>query len=215
MVELEGRHTTHSAILLLSFPPPHLKRAHFYTHYTQSKAHGIPQEELVPLFEVVSCFPTSLEHLSLKCCQWKEGPPKCAISSLFCDAGHHLEASAPTYLCRRQQFTPRTTSGPTLLGCRPQTASNASTGRLSIPQNGLALAAAVLNTNVEETLKVLICAGNTLVSPMPLSSVCNTCPTKTMEPRCQLEGLLTECLPLPMQGGHQNGHNGFADISRG
>jgi len=70
------------------FLSPRLKRVNLHTRSTMF---GLPWQ-LVPLAEVISCLPASLEHLSLMCGPWKGDLLKDVISSLVLRCGPLLRS---------------------------------------------------------------------------------------------------------------------------
>jgi hypothetical protein len=81
--------TTHNALSSFRlFLSPHLKIVTFYVHPNQPV---MPWDHLAALVQIISCLPTSLEHLSLTCNQVEEGPLRGKLSSLFLQYGSSLK----------------------------------------------------------------------------------------------------------------------------
>jgi len=181
----------------LSFPclflSPRLKRVNFLAFCTYF---GAKRNHLPLVKKVISCLPASLEDISFTCCPWNGGPLKDVISSLvlrcglplrsFC-SNARLSEEAVYHLMQLPNLRSWTTAGKPPRNLSPATFPSLEELRLEWaalpwlhllaareegkPRNGLAPAAAIMNTNVKETLKFLHCPGNTPVDPTFLSSV--------------------------------------------
>jgi len=173
------------------FLSPHLKHVHLHTRFAYL---GVLRDYMLPVKEVISYLPASLEVLSLTCGPWKGEPLKDAISSLVLRCGSPLRSFASRTPLSEGAFyhlmkLPNLRSW-VAVGEPPQTFSLTTFPSLeelhlelaALPwlhllaaceggkrRNGLA-PTATINTNIKETLKFLHCPRNTPVDSALLSS---------------------------------------------
>jgi len=170
-----------------------LKRVNFHTRYPHF---GVLWDQLPLVKEVISCLPASLEELSLACGPWNGEPLRDAISSLVLRCGPPLRSfgsstrlskEAVCHLTRLPNLSSWVAVGEPPQAFSPTTFPPLEELRLkwgAIPwlhllagneegkaRNGLAPAAATMNTNIKETLKLLHCPEDTPVGSALLSSI--------------------------------------------
>jgi len=175
------------------FLSPRLKHVDLHTYFPDF---GVPRDNLPFVKEVIPCLPASLEDLFLMCGPWKGEPLKDVISSLVLRCGPPLRnfrfrtallEGAFYHLMRLPNLRswvgvdepPQNISPATFPSLERLHLGQAALPWLHLlaareegkPRNCLTPPAAIMNTNIKETLEILHCPGNVPVDPGLLSPV--------------------------------------------